>query len=129
MKKTANPKVTGKYFKGKCSVTKEFIISGMAIFTVGSSHQTYTYKITKHQSGYFTVFALLHPENKEDYTYIGILNLKPTITGYVKVGMATGFANNHSAVVMFDWALDIIMKDRCTPTGYKIAPARKGKSR
>ena len=121
MPETKNPKVTGKFYTGTRTVSKAFVVSGKAIFTVLSKHNKFTYKIEKRpQGGYFSVYLNHGADVLRAYTYIGTLDLKANSNGYVKVSASSGFASSDDSIVMFDWAMNIIMKDGCTPTDYNI---------
>ncbi len=115
MEATLNPKVTGKFYKGFRNVTPMFLQGGHAVFKVKGAIDTFTYLVRKTGSG-FAVYV--RPQTGADQ-YIGVVRFGTSSASF-KWGTTSGFLKSHKAVVMFEWAFGIIMRDGCTPTGYRI---------
>ena len=121
MNDTKKPKVGAKYYRGKRNVTPEFLTGGHATFSIGRKNYQYTYKVSKHVTlPKFNVFLLSGPDNTRDFTRIGQLDTSAVKRKMFTLIHDTHYTKDSPCVDLFIWALDIILNDRFTPTGYSI---------
>jgi len=105
-------------------VTREWIIAGNAIFTVyNGKGEHYTYKVKRKDSDnpvrppVWFVSVLTGPDNFEDYTYLGCLNVT---SGAIRLTRASRLSPESKPVKVIEWALRIVWAAGAFPEGYGI---------
>ena len=100
------------------SQIRQFITGGKAIFTIAGVNQRYTWKVTKSTDSdkpecYF-VSLLTGPDNLQDYTYAGLLDVS---TGALRLTKASKMTAESTPVKAWNWTITRVWK------GQEITPA------
>lgn len=97
-----------------------FLTAGKAIFTIQGEHNRYTFKIDRKPASdqfpetYF-VSMLTGPDNLNDYTYVGLLDIS---MGTIKLTRKSAYTANAINVKAFNWTIGRII------AGKSIDPAK-----
>lgn len=104
-------------------ISPEFVLAGHATFTVSNGKGThYTFQVTKKENDdgrppVWFVSLLTGPDNENDYTYLGLLDVALMRLRLTKKSRMTA---ESVPVKVFDWAMRMIVLGEKLPTGYKI---------
>jgi hypothetical protein len=103
-------------------VSKAFITAGRAVFTVSNpAGERYTYRVQKSgdesRPAAWFVSLLTGPDNRHDYTYLGMLN---PADGAVRLTRASRYTDDSVPVRVIRWAVRLAWNGRDLPEGYKV---------
>ena len=107
---------------GASDACKRFVTAGRAIFTLQGKDSRYTFRVNRAepkpgsqytQPAYF-VSLLTGPDNLDDYTYAGLLDVQ---TGQIRITRASKYTAESQPIKAFNWAIGRIWQ------GKPIAPA------
>lgn len=112
-------------------VSLGFVLSGRAIFTVSNDRgEHYTYRVVKRRGPpppgrpaddtIRFVQLLAGPDNTHDYSYLGIYDQR---TDQVRLTLKSSQASNSKPVLVFNWAMKVIVGKARLPDGYAIEHA------
>lgn len=97
-------------------ISVSFVTAGRAVFTVSNDkHEHYTYKVSKKKDQDLWFISLLTgPNNRNDYTYMGVLG------DGVRITKKSKYTIDSKPVKVFNWALKVIAGAKALPNGYDI---------
>ncbi len=104
-------------------LTRNHIIAGKSIFTISNSTGTrYTFKVTRSEADErfppaWFVKLLTGPNNRRDYTYVGMLD--PEL-GMVRLTKKSRYTDETLPVKVLRWALKVLWRNENLPDGYTI---------
>lgn len=108
-------------------ISKKFLLGGRAVLTIKTLERHYTYQILKksfeqQERTFYFVYHLTGPDNRDDYKYLGRLDLK---TGKLILTARSRLPEDSGAVRAVNQTIPRIWAGNSLPPGYEIFHAGK----